>query len=63
MDGTTERNLLPYWLTAPGMLATLAFVALPLVLMLRRRRLASPVLRTSRWAAGVLVPRPRLPPL
>lgn len=34
MDGTTERNLLPYWLTAPGMLATLAFVALPLVLML-----------------------------
>ncbi|TXT33388.1 MAG: ABC transporter [Comamonadaceae bacterium] len=28
-----HRNLLPYWLTAPGMLATLAFVALPLVLL------------------------------
>lgn len=28
-----QRNLLPYWLTAPGMLATLAFVALPLVLL------------------------------
>lgn len=27
------RNLLPYWLTAPGMLVTLAFVALPLVLI------------------------------
>jgi putative spermidine/putrescine transport system permease protein len=29
-----RRNLLPYWLTAPGMLVMLAFVALPLVLML-----------------------------
>lgn len=28
-----HRNRLPYWLTAPGMLATLAFVALPLVLL------------------------------
>jgi putative spermidine/putrescine transport system permease protein len=28
-----HRNLLPYWLAAPGMLATLAFVALPLVLL------------------------------
>lgn len=28
-----HRNLLPYWLTAPGMLVTLAFVALPLVLL------------------------------
>lgn len=28
-----QRNLLPYWLTAPGMLITLAFVALPLVLI------------------------------
>lgn len=28
-----HRNLLPYWLAAPGMLATLAFVALPLVLI------------------------------
>ncbi len=30
---TEHRNLLPYWLAAPGMLATLAFVALPLVLL------------------------------
>lgn len=29
-----QRNLLPYWLAAPGMLMTLAFVALPLVLTL-----------------------------
>ena len=29
-----ERNLLPYWLSAPGTLAMLAFVALPLVLTL-----------------------------
>jgi putative spermidine/putrescine transport system permease protein len=29
-----RRNLLPYWLSAPGMLAMLAFVALPLVLTL-----------------------------
>ncbi len=29
-----HRNRLPYWLTAPGMLATMAFVALPLVLLL-----------------------------
>ncbi|MEO8806448.1 MAG: ABC transporter permease [Burkholderiaceae bacterium] len=29
-----ERTLLPYWLTAPGVLAMLAFVALPLVLTL-----------------------------
>ena len=29
-----ERNLLPYWLTAPGVLVMLAFVALPLVLTL-----------------------------
>lgn len=28
------RNLLPYWLTAPGVLMTLAFVALPLVVLL-----------------------------
>ncbi len=28
-----HRNRLPYWLAAPGMLATLAFVALPLVLL------------------------------
>jgi len=28
------RNLLPYWLTAPGVLVMLAFVALPLVLTL-----------------------------
>lgn len=28
-----QRNLLPYWLAAPGMLVTLAFVALPLVLL------------------------------
>jgi putative spermidine/putrescine transport system permease protein len=28
------RNVLPYWLSAPGMLAMLAFVALPLVLTL-----------------------------
>jgi len=28
-----QRNLLPYWLAAPGMLVTLAFVALPLVLI------------------------------
>lgn len=27
------RNLLPYWLTMPGMLVTLAFVALPLILL------------------------------
>ncbi len=31
---TEARNLLPYWLTAPGMLVMLAFVALPLVLTL-----------------------------
>ncbi|SEM03866.1 putative spermidine/putrescine transport system permease protein [Variovorax sp. YR750] len=30
----TQRNLLPYWLTAPGMLIALAFVALPLVVTL-----------------------------
>jgi putative spermidine/putrescine transport system permease protein len=29
-----ERNLLPYWLTAPGVLAMLALVVLPLVLTL-----------------------------
>ncbi len=29
-----QRNLLPYWLATPGMLMTLAFVALPLVLTL-----------------------------
>ena len=29
-----ERNLLPYWLSAPGTLTMLAFVALPLVLTL-----------------------------
>ena len=29
-----RRNLLPYWLSAPGSLAVLAFVALPLVLTL-----------------------------
>jgi putative spermidine/putrescine transport system permease protein len=29
-----RRNLLPYWLSAPGMLTMLAFVALPLVLTL-----------------------------
>lgn len=29
-----ERNLLPYWLSAPGTLVMLAFVALPLVLTL-----------------------------
>lgn len=29
-----KRNLLPYWLTAPGVLLTLAFVALPLVITL-----------------------------
>ncbi|MDO8320355.1 ABC transporter permease [Rhodoferax sp.] len=31
---TNVRNLLPYWLTAPGILVMLAFVALPLVLTL-----------------------------
>lgn len=29
-----KRNLLPYWLTAPGVLMTLAFVAVPLVITL-----------------------------
>lgn len=29
-----KHNMLPYWLTAPGMLMTLAFVALPLVITL-----------------------------
>lgn len=29
-----ERNILPYWLASPGVLLTLAFVALPLVLTL-----------------------------
>ena len=29
-----QRNWLPYWLTAPGVMMTLAFVALPLVIML-----------------------------
>ena len=29
-----QRNILPYWLTAPSVLVMLAFVALPLVLML-----------------------------
>lgn len=29
-----QRNALPYWLTAPGVLMTLAFVALPLVITL-----------------------------
>lgn len=29
-----KRNVLPYWLTAPGMIMTLAFVALPLVITL-----------------------------
>ena len=29
-----QRNWLPYWLTAPGVLMTLAFVALPLVITL-----------------------------
>lgn len=29
-----KRNVLPYWLTAPSMLMTLAFVALPLVITL-----------------------------
>ncbi|MDP3886223.1 ABC transporter permease [Hydrogenophaga sp.] len=29
-----KRNVLPYWLTAPGVLMTLAFVALPLVITL-----------------------------
>ena len=31
---STERNALPYWLTAPGILIALAFVALPLVITL-----------------------------
>ncbi len=30
----SKRNLLPYWLTAPGVLITLAFVAVPLVITL-----------------------------
>ncbi|SFU89682.1 putative spermidine/putrescine transport system permease protein [Polaromonas sp. YR568] len=30
----SERNALPYWLAAPGVLMTLAFVAVPLVIML-----------------------------
>ncbi len=30
----TQRNLLPYWLSSPGILVMLAFVALPLVLTL-----------------------------
>ena len=30
----SDRNRLPYWLSAPGALAMLAFVALPLVLTL-----------------------------
>ena len=30
----THRNLLPYWLTTPGVLIALAFVALPLVITL-----------------------------
>lgn len=30
----SNRNLLPYWLTAPGVLMTLAFVAVPLVITL-----------------------------
>ena len=29
-----RRNLLPYWLSAPGVLVMLAFVALPLILTL-----------------------------
>ncbi|MDH4052399.1 MAG: ABC transporter permease, partial [Rubrivivax sp.] len=29
-----RRNLLPYWLSAPGVIAMLALVALPLVLTL-----------------------------
>lgn len=31
---TPGRNLLPYWLAAPGVLMTLAFVAVPLVILL-----------------------------
>lgn len=30
----SKRNVLPYWLTAPGVLMTLAFVAVPLVITL-----------------------------
>lgn len=30
----SKRNMLPYWLTAPGVLMTLAFVAVPLVITL-----------------------------
>lgn len=31
---TSTRNILPYWLTAPGLLMAMAFVALPLVVTL-----------------------------
>jgi putative spermidine/putrescine transport system permease protein len=31
---TSKRNVLPYWLTAPGVLVTLAFIVLPLVITL-----------------------------